>query len=799
LFLRITLLLGSPFLFLLALEVVLRLGGFGYAPSLFLPEKIGGSQMMVINDRFTRRFLGREMERKPFPAAFPETKADGTVRIFVLGESAAYGDPQPEFGLARMLGALLSGKYPHTRFEVINAAMTAINSHVVLPAARDCANQEGDIWVLYMGNNEVVGPFGAGTVFGSQAARLPVIRLSLALKKFRCVQLLDNLIASLTKRPGSRKEWGGMAMFLKNQVRQDDPRMKSVYANFERNLWDLVARAQQYGVKLVVGTVVSNLKDCAPFASLHKPGLNGSELAEWNKLYENGIAAQQHAHWTEAAGFFQQASRIDDSFADLQFAWGHCCLAQGQQAEALVHLTRARDEDALRFRADSRLNEITRTTASDREGEGIGLVDAAQIVAQQSSNHIAGDEFLYEHVHLNFDGNYLLARAFAEEASKVLPALSAGGTNDSTSWPSALDCAKRLGWTDWDRYEAASAIFRRITDAPFTGQSNHRQQAERMQLLLDRLRSASDPAGIRRAEQECQSALARFPEDWVLRKELGLLHERLGEYGLAADCWREVVKSVPQYAEGWQAFGRALAQQKQDAEARVALEQALHLEPDSPEALTALAELLAREAKHREAIDCYERVLKLKPYWGPAHWGLAKSLETLGRAEDAQPHFRQALQNRIYTPAALKGLAKLCFDRGWLSEAATNFIDALKLEPFDAATEVNLGVTLAMLGRNKEAQGHYAEALRLDPNLAEAHVRLGFELGRQGEDGEALQHFAKAVQLRPDLLEARLDLGIALVNQHRELEALEQFQEVLKHNPTNAIALKYSDRLSRNR
>ena len=104
------------------------------------------------------------------------------MRIFVFGESAAEGDPQPVFGLPRMLQAMLSLRYPGVRFEVVNAAMTAINSYAVLPIARDCANADGDIWVIYMGNNEVVGPFGPGTVFGPQMPPLPLIRPSWPLK-----------------------------------------------------------------------------------------------------------------------------------------------------------------------------------------------------------------------------------------------------------------------------------------------------------------------------------------------------------------------------------------------------------------------------------------------------------------------------------------------------------------------------------------------------------------------------------------------------------------------------------------
>ena len=61
--------------------------------------------------------------------------------------------------------------------------MTAINSHVILPIARECARRDGDLWIIYMGNNEMVGPFGAGTVFGfARTGSMALVRAELALK-----------------------------------------------------------------------------------------------------------------------------------------------------------------------------------------------------------------------------------------------------------------------------------------------------------------------------------------------------------------------------------------------------------------------------------------------------------------------------------------------------------------------------------------------------------------------------------------------------------------------------------------
>src|SRR5262245_44457490 len=218
---RLALAVFMPALLFLVLELGLRLAGFGNPTSFLQPAEHGGKKVFVQNNRFGWRFFGPDQAQQPAVFEIARTKPAGTVRIFVFGESAAFGDPQPDFGMPRLLQVMLSHRYPGTRFEVVNAAMTGINSHTILPIARDCARAAGDIWVLYMGNNEVVGPFGAGTVFGPKTPALPLVRAGLAIETTRTGQLLDRAVRVLRKPPAGRREWGGMMMFLENRVASD--------------------------------------------------------------------------------------------------------------------------------------------------------------------------------------------------------------------------------------------------------------------------------------------------------------------------------------------------------------------------------------------------------------------------------------------------------------------------------------------------------------------------------------------------------------------------------------------------
>jgi tetratricopeptide (TPR) repeat protein len=754
--------------------------------SFFLPMRIDGKNYVIENDRFGWRFFGPDMARAPFPLVMPKPKPSGTIRVFVFGESAAYGDPQPEFGLSRVLEALLEGRFPDKHFEVINTGMTAINSHVILPIAKDCAKQDGDFWAIYMGNNEVVGPYGSGTVFGAQAASLAMVRTGVALKATRLGQALGDLVRHAQKRPVNESEWGGMTMFLHNHVRQDDPRMATVYSSFEHNLEDIVDAGLHSGAKVVVSTVARNLKDCGPFASDHRPGLSSQDLAAWDNLYQKGMQAQQAGRHAEAIGLFQQAEKIDDSFAEAHFRQGQCLLALGRDSEATAQFTSACDLDTLRFRADTRINQIIRYVASTKERQGVALVDSDAILSAQSPHRLAGEEFLYEHVHLNFEGNYLIARGLAEQIANHL----SGGTN--RSWPTKDDCALRLGWNGSTRRAGEMNILSRLNDPPFKEQANNREQYGRLRSQIEYLQKANLPESLLAEKNRTKAAADAHPDDWILQQNLASLQRQTGDVAGAVESLQHVTRLLPQNPDTWESLGLALELAKRDDEAVSAFQQSAQLRPESVVAINSLAELYAREGRTEEAAREFQKVLREKPYWGPAHLGLGKALEAQGKTEEAKEQFQEALKNRVNSPESYNTLAKFSFAKGWYDAAVTNFTDSLRLYPSDPEIQCDLGLTLVKLGRRSEARAHFEEALRLQPNLAEAHFCLGLELGKDGDDAAAAKEFAETVRLKPDLTEAHLNLGIALSNQHLNQQALDQFDDVLRHDASNKVALGYT-------
>ena len=457
----------------------------------------------------------------------PAVKPAGTFRIFVLGESAALGDPEPAYAAGRYFRVLLAERHPSEKFEVINMAMTAINSHAILPIARECARHQGDLWIIYMGNNEMVGPFGAVTVFGAQTPPLAFIRLNLALQRTRVGQLLTALARRLLSNSATRSSWRGMEMFVRNKISPANPHKQTAYHHFQANLHAILRAGLDSGAKIVLSTVAVNLKDCSPFASAADPSLSQGQRETFAQLCARGNAAEEQGLWTQAAARYEQAAALDPHFAELQFHWGNCLLHGARTESAAEHFQLACDNDALPFRADSIINGSIRREARRMANANLLLCDAAGALAAANPVGICGEEAFYEHVHLSFDGNYRLARAWAAQAEHLLPPQTQAAA--AADWAAQELAERRLGLTDWNRCNVIDEVLRRLGRPPLSGQSNNRRRAEALQSWQRDLHAKMNAAMAAQARGVYQEALSRTPDDHYLHEVFADFLEAVGD------------------------------------------------------------------------------------------------------------------------------------------------------------------------------------------------------------------------------------------------------------------------------
>ncbi len=501
--LRIAITILAPLLLIGLVEAGLRVGGIGFPTDVTTPCTVRGKAANCYNLFFAAPFFPPGMIKTPQVYAIPAVKAPGTFRIFVLGESAAMGDPEPAYGFSRYLEVMLRERYPNINFEIVNTGSVAINSHVTLPIAEGLAKFQPDLFIIYSGNNEVVGPYGPGTALTAAGMSMPVIRAGIFYHSTRIGQLLTQLGTQ-------KKEWGGMAMFLDKQIPADSPLMKYAYTNFEENLRDTISVARKAGARVIVSTVATNLKDCAPFASLHRDDLTKDQLRSWSGLVQQAVEQENSGAYAGALQSYQSAASIDDQYAELEFRIARSLALQGDMTGAHQHFARARDLDTLRFRADTKINDINRKVASSMPG--VELVDADAIFSKASRDGITGSDLVYEHVHLTPNGSYLLARSMFTQIASKLP--SATKPEDV---PSEADCERWLAFTRHDHLRVVAEMSRRLQEPPFTNQLNHAEQVLRLAMQQD----APDENPNDTAAQY-QWAISRRPDDKILHRKFGL-------------------------------------------------------------------------------------------------------------------------------------------------------------------------------------------------------------------------------------------------------------------------------------
>lgn len=595
------------------LELVLRLAGAGHPTAFFVQHPAAVPGHVVENQRFPWLFFPPTLARHPDPLSITPAKPPGTVRLFVFGESAAEGDPAPAFGFSRILEVLLRERFPGVRFEVVNTAFTAISSHVILPIARDCAALDGDLWLVYMGNNEVIGPGGVATVFRGRSLPLPLFRASLALKRTRTGQLLAGLLARFATSPQDARGWTGLSMFMENQLPPGDPRLADVEAAFRRNLADLLAAARRVRVPVVLSTVASNLRDCAPFGSQSSPDLTPEQTAARDRALEAGRAAAASGDAGQAFEHYGTAAGLDDRSAELAFRLGRAALAVGHTNAARGHFERARDLDTLRFRTDSRLNTAIRAAAAGGTSTGVHLLDAEQAFAQASADGVPGGEWFYEHVHFNFAGNYVLARAFADALLPLLPAAVTANARADAGWLSEAGCARRLGYTPSQEHDILTLVAERLAEPIYGRQLNAAERREQIERRRTELRNENKPLARRRAAQAVRDALSLTPDDPVLHGLLARALTAAGEPEAAVQAWDAAAARRPHEATPAFESGEILVGQGRLDEAAVRYERAIALNPDFARAHEGLGLLRVRQGRPAEALRHLRQAVRLDP------------------------------------------------------------------------------------------------------------------------------------------------------------------------------------------
>jgi tetratricopeptide (TPR) repeat protein len=626
-----------PLLFFVLLELGLTVLGVGRSYDYFRKIDINGQAHYQENPDFADQFYPPSLNIGPLENTFAEKRSPDLLRVYILGSSAAQGFPHKNHGIDRLLTAQLQAALPSRKIEVINTAMTSVNSHVVYAVAKSIPDNSADFAVILMGNNEVVGPYGPGTFNQNFLESITLIRGMQALKRTRTWQALESLLLRFRAVDEQQAlKWEGMQMFTRHAVPLDDPRMEGVYDHYEDNLASIIETLRGKGMHVVLSSVPVNLRNSAPFLSVHRRGLSLDQQNRWRESTRKGAQSAEQGNWDGAIAHFQSALAIDPGYADTHFRLATALENAGRFQPAATHYRRALDLDALRFRADTGLNQVVHRVADGIEGDGFSFVDSAAAFEQASQPFQPGWNLLLEHVHYAFAGNHVIA---AELSRSIISSLT--GTDTFQPLPGE-EVARRVGFPNFDTIEEIRNLQGMIEHPPFPGQSNY---VALKRFLDDKLQSVvrevgSSTAVMQRRQEVADSGLA----DWKVHFELAVLNQRLGNIPAMHHHLNQIVELYPHNRETYMKLAEALSREGKWREVIPQLEQSLYYtrgdEAKTAEATAWLGTAYLRTGDYDKATDLLLQVTEEYPEQIAltlrAYGNLIKSSLERGQASDVE-------------------------------------------------------------------------------------------------------------------------------------------------------------------
>lgn len=335
-------------------------------------------------------------------------KGPNEYRIFIFGESAAYGFPVSDrYAVSKWLEKNLAALLPEKDVRVINCGWPGKSSNEILEGARLLTRFEPDVYIMYAGNNEA---FTSNRLFLDQ----PLYRLDLILYYrsffYRWLYIrLDRLRKHIVYgRSGHvekqyRNEEIANKIYKRPAVSEEDYRR--ILARYRENMTAAVRFARSRGVKTVFMNLPSNVREIQPNISEHR-ALSEAELAAWEKGYEEGKKLQGAGKTGEALAAYEKARTIDASYADLIYRLAQTYEKAERFDEARAAYLSARDLDAQPWRARTELNQEIRKIA---ERERLPFADVVKVFEENSAHGIVSTDLVFDNVHPSIRGQQLIA------------------------------------------------------------------------------------------------------------------------------------------------------------------------------------------------------------------------------------------------------------------------------------------------------------------------------------------------------------------------------------------------------
>ncbi len=366
-----------PIIFLILLELGLRIFNYGYDFSQWIKAT---DTKYVLNPDFTHRYFF-STRNVPYSNGnvFDIDKKENAFRVFILGGSSAAGYPfTPNGDFGKYLKKYLEAVYPQNKIEVVNLAITAVNSYTIRDLIPGVLEQKPDLILMYAGHNEYYGALGVGSMESLGTNRF-IVNLVLKLNELKTTQLVRNFIMWVSGLFTSPQKTSGtlMSRMAKDQlISLDSDVYDQGLKQFTGNLEDVLDMTKEAGVPVILSTLTCNLKDQHPFVSVK------------SKKYP------------PAESVYKDAERA-------------LKLKEQKKADSLFRF--AKDLDALRFRGPGKFSDIINSFGQKYQ---YPVVNMDSVFEVSSPDSITGSNLMTDHLHPTLAGYKLMAKSFFETMEK---------------------------------------------------------------------------------------------------------------------------------------------------------------------------------------------------------------------------------------------------------------------------------------------------------------------------------------------------------------------------------------------
>jgi lysophospholipase L1-like esterase len=440
-----------PLLLVILAEVALRLAGYGgYPPAMRRVGPVAGGELVITDQEGAVSYFFANKERPGYndQYSFLDPKPTNTFRIFLVGESAMKGYPQPRnLASSAFLQAMLQDAWPERRVEVINLGTTAVASYPVLGMMTEALDYEPDLIIIHTGHNEFFGTYGVASI-GQAGAKPWMLGATRFLHSLALMQGVEKML-----RPKADAGNRSLMEIMVGQafVAPDDWRRKAAANNLHHNLAAMIERCRERNVPVLVCTLPSNEAGLAPVGR-PQPAETAKASPEALEQFNLGKAA-----------------------------------AAGKSAEALQHFIQARDLDTMPWRATSAAQDAVRRAAREHN---VAVCDLEQAFRDASPGGVISWELMDDHVHPTLRGQALMAETFVRSLTQ-----QTGGAQLSETARARIapweEYARRLGDNPYDRYGVAHSM-RVLFDVPFMRESNPAAY-QRLQTFVTDFEREADP------------------------------------------------------------------------------------------------------------------------------------------------------------------------------------------------------------------------------------------------------------------------------------------------------------------